>query len=421
MQKLILAFLLLGLLVNATDFNTCAYTIGSAGTYRLTGNLACTGHGVTVNNGITNVIINLNGYTIDGDDGASDYGIRCFSGSGNITIENGTVTDFARGTTIGTGAHANIIIRNVTYSSNAIGIYAGIDTNVSGYLFQNNTITGGTADGISLEVTSGTPTVSNITITRNTITGNAGNGQIVVGNLVPAAVSYNNITGAKTGTAIWTTSTAVNLTGNIYYNITQAGESAIYFQSGSTSSIFDNNFFYNCTFPFNVVPATQFNNTAIGYNATIGIANFTAFSVTNDGITAGTDFYAQPTFFSTNLAALNTNASLKLSTDGACVNTTVYTKSGLPSSAADITANGVPANITASCTSGVATFNVTGFSGYALDAPPATAITLLAPSNGAVLSGTGTILQYTVTTYDAVTCNTTLDGAVIDSQSIAVS
>lgn len=419
MKKLFLALLLLGLVSNATNFNTCAYTINTTGTYVLTGNLACTGHGLTIN--ASDVTVNLNGYTIDGDDGASDYGVRVFGGFNNLVIANGSITDFARGFNVATGNHDRVSIKNITISSCAYGIYSSSSGTATGYIFQNNTITGNTADGIMLEVSSGTPTVGNNTITQNTITGNAGNGQIVLGNLILANVSYNNITGAKTGTAIWTASTAVNLTGNTYYNITQAGESAIYFLSGSTSSIFDNNFFYNCTIPFNVVPATQFNNTAIGYNATIGIANFTAFSITNDNMVSGTDFYAQPNFFSTNLAALNTNASLKLSTDGACVNTTVYTKSGLPSSAADITANGVPANITASCTSGVATFNVTGFSGYALDAPPATAITLLAPSNGAVLSGTGTILQYNVTTYDAVTCNTTLDGAVIDSQSIAVS
>ncbi|MDD3906525.1 MAG: hypothetical protein PHS46_08415 [Candidatus Omnitrophica bacterium] len=421
MKNLILALLLLGLVSNAVNIASCPYQINSSGSYVVTGNLATTGNCLTINNAVTGVTINLNGKTLSGDSGSSDYGVRLFSGAGQVILENGTITGFGVGVRAGTGAHDQVQIRNITFTSNGIGIYNAADNTATGFLIQNNTITGSSSEGILMKVTAGTPTVGNNTITQNTITNNAGNGQIVIGNLYKANVSYNNITGAKTGTAIWTTSTAVNLTGNTYYNITQVGESAIYFQSGSTSSIFDNNFFYNCTIPFNVVPATQFNRTAIGYNSTIGIANFTAFSITNDGMTAGTDFYAQPTFFSTNLAALNTNASLKLATDGACANTTVYTKSGLPSSAADIIANGIPANITASCASGVADFNVTGFSGYALDAPPATGITLIAPSNGAVLSGTGTSLQYNLTTYDAVTCNTTLDGSVIDSQSFAVS
>ncbi|MDD3906478.1 MAG: right-handed parallel beta-helix repeat-containing protein [Candidatus Omnitrophica bacterium] len=535
MKKLILALLLLGVLFpaisfSATAINTCATTISSGGDYYLNVSLSCTGHGVTVS--ADNVNLNLNGKTIDGDDGTADRGILISSGTDNLVIENGSITDFGQGiTNTGSTGNNGLIIRNVSVSScagspaNGRGIRLALDTGtLQNVLIQNVTVFNNAADGIySGSSTGGTPTITNITIRDSRLYGNGNFGQIYVATPFSGQIINNSI--SSSGAAIngidSSTASGVNITQNTFYNSTVAGidlyngnntrvygnlvhnttlgieieqtgsnnlienntirdgvgtsygitlrtgatnnqinynnvtavtrgiggqgagtggnnftGNIVYYATscanigGVTGDTFTNNFLYNCTSEFInqiAVGSTTWYNNTFGYNATAGLINLTNFSTSAiTEFTEGYNAYVQPDFISINSSIDGTTIPgsaglITLETDAGCVNTTIYSKSGLPTTAADIRNNGVTGGIDANCTSGIATFYVSGFSGYALDAPPATAITLIAPSNGAVLSGTGTSLQYNLTTYDAVTCNTTLDGSVIDSQSFAIS
>ncbi|MFA5091539.1 MAG: right-handed parallel beta-helix repeat-containing protein [Candidatus Paceibacterota bacterium] len=426
MKKLLLVLVLLSLagLASATDFNTCAYLINSSGTYRLTGNLACTGHGISVNNAVTGVVIDLNGKTVSGDEGVGDYGIRLLSGASQVTIENGTVIDFGRGINLATGDHNIIVIRNVTISSNANGIYSSSSGAATGYLIQNNTITAGTADGITLEVSSGTPSVGNNTVTGNVVTSNGGNGQIVLGNLFQANVTFNNITGAKTGLALWTTSAGfVNATGNLFYNITQASESAVWIQTVSNTSVFADNLFFNDTKPITSDVASNWTNTTIGVSsASSGKATWPSFNLTaGNALAIGTNMYVASDYISINssaLPALNTSAAIQLLTDASCLNRTIFTASGFPAARADIL-SGSKSGIVSSCTSGTAQFSVSGFSGYTTGLSSISAAQN-SPAEAAVITATrSATFNWTCSgDFAAYLSNLTIDG-VLNVSSIA--
>jgi parallel beta-helix repeat protein len=137
------------------------FTIGTSGSYRLTGNLTVPGNKDGIAITASNVTIDLNGFSISGPGVGSGNGISSGVSSANITVENGTVTGFQRGiefsgnNDIVKSVHAdsnssagiltanNAVIEGCTANSNSDdGIICGKDCAISGNTANNNGITG---------------------------------------------------------------------------------------------------------------------------------------------------------------------------------------------------------------------------------------------------------------------------------------
>jgi parallel beta-helix repeat protein len=143
----------------------------------------CSNHGLVI--GAPGITLNLGGHTIDGIDGANQFGILN-SGHDNVTITNGSVTDFLHGVVLRSDTRANRV-QTLRLSSNSRGVVmeAGKANVITG-----NNVFANTLDGIVVLDTS--------TITNNTVTGNTnvgigllgGAGSVVSGN---KTVSNDNI------------------------------------------------------------------------------------------------------------------------------------------------------------------------------------------------------------------------------------
>ena len=122
---------ILSLNVKATDLTQCQ-TISTYGNYVLT-NSSITGRSSdcwTIPDGVNNVTIDLNGYTVDGNGGA---GVDAFvlGTNTNITIKNGTITDFSAVFHFLSEILTNFMIDNVTtigISDREIGAYSASTT-----------------------------------------------------------------------------------------------------------------------------------------------------------------------------------------------------------------------------------------------------------------------------------------------------
>ena len=102
-----------------TEISHCGITITSPGSYYLSGNLSCTGHGVTVS--VNNVTIDFMGFTITGDGGADDYGVY-IADTSNVELKNGTVTGFGKGV-YATNAGNSIRVINLRVMNNDYGMH----------------------------------------------------------------------------------------------------------------------------------------------------------------------------------------------------------------------------------------------------------------------------------------------------------
>jgi len=116
------------------------YSISTQGSYRLTGNLTPPASTDAIDVTANHVTIDLNGFSIVGAGGTGN-GINGIS-AGALTVENGTIVQFANGYGVYTGG--NGIVRNVHADSNATGIgcYA------SGCLISGNTVNGNGNTGV---------------------------------------------------------------------------------------------------------------------------------------------------------------------------------------------------------------------------------------------------------------------------------
>jgi Right handed beta helix region len=108
---------------------TLPIIISSGGSYYLTGNVTApsgyTGNGITVNSNVSNVTIDLNGFTLTGVSGS---GAGVFIGNGNVTIRNGTVRNWSKYGIDGTLV-SNVRVEDIRAISNAL---AGIAIDVNG-------------------------------------------------------------------------------------------------------------------------------------------------------------------------------------------------------------------------------------------------------------------------------------------------
>jgi len=101
-KPVILAALMLTTLNRAgavTRITSLPYTITKSGNYELTRNLTANGtDGIDVN--VSNVVINLNGFSITQSSAGSGTGVNDVSSS-NVVVSNGTISGFADGVTFG--------------------------------------------------------------------------------------------------------------------------------------------------------------------------------------------------------------------------------------------------------------------------------------------------------------------------------
>lgn len=161
----------------------CGDTITSD--YTFAANLNCTNAGVALTTATNDIIIDLNGYTLDGDDTNTTIGIRVTGGT-NIAVRNGTITDF---TTSGlsvegnsTGIVDNLIcnsmgnqgFQNLATASWTYNNIIGNDNVDDGFSMHDDTIatinTGifnGNAEGINM-IHDTVLTANNITVLNNT-------------------------------------------------------------------------------------------------------------------------------------------------------------------------------------------------------------------------------------------------------------
>jgi hypothetical protein len=177
-------FLGLSVIVAAaqTPISVCG-TIPSSGSYQLTGNLSTAGDCLVVAAGVTNVTIDLNGFTILGDGtGSGVRGVGTFEG---LTVRNGTIKNFNVGLNLfgntmliekmvlirntGTGLTAveNIIVKDSIFTGNLVGLSVG-----EGSVLIGNIVNFNSSDGM-LVIGAGT------TVINNSARRNGGRGMVV--------------------------------------------------------------------------------------------------------------------------------------------------------------------------------------------------------------------------------------------------
>lgn len=116
------------------------------GSYKLTRNLTTTGSCLTVVNNF--VTIDLNGFTITGDGGRDDYGIRtgAVTDRTGIEIRNGTITNFGEAISLGSATVVVVervrALRNTGFVSIRLGSYCVARDNVAAENFYIGMILG---------------------------------------------------------------------------------------------------------------------------------------------------------------------------------------------------------------------------------------------------------------------------------------
>ena len=162
---------------------------------KLTADLSCSGEmGLTI--GKKNITINLNGHTISGGSGTNGYeGIYADSESyGGVTIENGTIDDFA--TDVDIDGARGLTLKNLTLDVDGTGSY----------------------EGVGLENVAG-GTLSDLTVKGDTSSDYPGDG-VYIGDSAQVTVSGSTVVGAATGDGGFDESDS---SGDSYKNDTASG------------------------------------------------------------------------------------------------------------------------------------------------------------------------------------------------------
>jgi hypothetical protein len=205
--------------INATNTPgdpTSLFTIYDSGSYYLTGNIdGVTGkNGITIDLGVKDVTIDLNGFAMRGVPGSLD-GITCGNGVRNVTIRNGTIRGWdGSGIDLGTRFSSADQVVGVTASNNgAKGISIG-DGAVTNCIASNNTGAGINASFFAL-------------ITGCESANNTGDGIAVFsGSTITACnVASNNGNGISGGNG--STITNCNLRGNLLDGIVVSSECTV--------------------------------------------------------------------------------------------------------------------------------------------------------------------------------------------------
>lgn len=154
------------------------YVISASGSYRLTGNLTVSSTGAdAIDVNASHVTIDLNGFSITGPGASSSGSGIAGTPANDLTVENGAITGFQNGLSIGT----NSIVKSIHVDGNANGIVAGSDAVIEG----NTVVANGTGincggsgcliSGNTIDNNTGAPMSFNSTTSgyeRNVLNGN---------------------------------------------------------------------------------------------------------------------------------------------------------------------------------------------------------------------------------------------------------
>jgi parallel beta-helix repeat protein len=256
----------------ATEITKLPWTITTQGSYIINQNLKANWHGIKVQ--ANNVTIDLNGYSISGNNTSGGHGVY-MNGCSNVEIRNGTIRNFGSSgiheesssgnshrvinvrvmnnkedgirlagsnhmvkdcTVSGNGSYGIDVFLGCTVSGNTVynnayyGIYAGSGSTVSGNTAYSN-------DDIGINANSGS-TVSGNTVYNNGSAGiNADSGSTVSGN----TARYNGGTGiwAGSGSTVKNNTTFYNNAFGIYlesYNLVDGNTAYANNQSGGDAT-----------------------------------------------------------------------------------------------------------------------------------------------------------------------------------------
>ena len=110
-----------GVRLPGTPISSAPYTIASPGHYYLTRNISSPGAQIAITIAADDVSLDLDGFTIDGDDTTGSWGIRFSGARQNVTVENGTVRDFHFGLDVTDFNSESIVLRGLNAVSNIRG------------------------------------------------------------------------------------------------------------------------------------------------------------------------------------------------------------------------------------------------------------------------------------------------------------
>ena len=227
--------------------NDCG-SIDSNGTYYLIQDINSSATCITIN--ASDVELDCQGYTIDGDDSGDDYGIYNTGGYDNVTIKNCIITDFYNGIHFINGANNSII--------------------------DNNTVNSNTGSGIIFDSS------SNNTLTNNNASSNTYYG-IAFSSNSNNGVLTNNIANLNGEYGIWLSSSSNNnLTSNIANSNTYSG---IYFNVNSNNTLTSNT--ANSNGQRGIYLDTSSNNTLTNNNASSNNYGISLYSSSNNNNLTG--------------------------------------------------------------------------------------------------------------------------------------
>ena len=176
--------------------------------------LSCVGDGIIVNG--HGIKIDLNGHTLVGDGGATDYGVDDSGGFDKVTVKNGVVRNFGTGVRANGGAD-QFTITNVVASGNTAGFdITGNRTSISSSIASSNSFRG-------IQVSGDNASLKSATATGN---GESGIGFSSDGGRISGVISSGN---AEYGLIVDGTSASVkssSLSGNGFSGILIFGDQA---------------------------------------------------------------------------------------------------------------------------------------------------------------------------------------------------
>jgi hypothetical protein len=150
----------------AISITSVPYTISTSGNYKLTKNLTYTGSSNAITVSASNVVLNLNGFTLSGT-GSSKTSIAIYDdGFSSVTLQNGTITGFAAA--LDCANASQILVQNLTMFNNELGI----DLNSCSYCAVQNCVMVGVGEsvggvGVVLNSTVANCVVKNCTISNS--------------------------------------------------------------------------------------------------------------------------------------------------------------------------------------------------------------------------------------------------------------
>lgn len=183
----------------------------------------CPGDGLVVRaNGIT---IDLAGHTIDGD--GAGAGVRVPPGLGDVTITNGTITEFSEGVTLDSTTGNTVSRLNVNATNRGINL-----ANASGSLIEKNAVTT-SVDGIRVN---GHGSDANV-VRQNVVQGNVF-GITVSDGADENLVDQNEVSGGNFGIALFSGAQETEVTRNDVFGNAVSG---IQVQSSSNDALVSQN------------------------------------------------------------------------------------------------------------------------------------------------------------------------------------